>query len=308
MKKFLRYANLIVLGAGAVGFLLMHWLFASGTDERGLYPANHPAWILLGILTIAVALIAWLLARQAGNNRNYRQNFPASIAGALGCTAAGVGLLAGGLHAMNAEILLGTIAGILGILGAIPMFWAAVCRFRGLRNKVLVHILPCFFFVLQLFMLGQEFGDEPEIYRYLYRFGAAVTMIPACYWLWSFDVNMGKRRSCLFWCLVAGYCNVVAAAGSQLWLLHSCMAIWMLTALPQLVYLPKAQRPVQEAMPAEEDASEPQAEAELPAAQPLREEMPTLDLPAEEPTAVKLPDPDAILQQLLQEYGPEENS
>lgn len=311
MKKYLRYANLFVLGTGAVGFLLMCWLFGTGTDERGLYPANHPSWILLSILSAAVVVAIWLLIRKAGSNRSYRMNFPPSIVGALGCTAAGIGLLAGGSSAMGAGNTLGTITGILGIVGAIPMLWAAVCRFKGLRNKLPVHILPCIFFTLQLFMLGQEFGAEPEMYRYLYRFWASVTMVPACYWLWSFDVKMGKRRNCLFWCLVAGYCNLVAAAHAQHWLLHGCMALWMLTALPQLRYLPKQAKttPAEEIIPAEPEISLPdtptgamdspaeqvQTSAEVP--------QPTLS-----PLAVELPDPDAILQKLLQEYDQEEHT
>ena len=74
MKKYLRFANLLTLVAGAAGMLLMAWLYGSGTDQRGLYQANHPAWILLGILTVAVVMGAWLLARQAGTSRYYRQN------------------------------------------------------------------------------------------------------------------------------------------------------------------------------------------------------------------------------------------
>lgn len=297
MRKYLRYANLFVLAAGSLGILLMSWLFSGGTDERGLYPANHPAWILLGILTVAVLAAIWLVVRQAGTGRGYRQNFPASIPAALGYVAAGIGLISGGIHALEAGKALGTVTGILGIVGGIPMFWAAVCRFRGQRSKLPVHIAPCFFFALQLFVLGQEFGSEPEMCRYLYRFWAAAATVPACYWLWSFDVNLGKRRSCLFWCLAAGYCHLAAGMGSGQWLLHGCMAFWMLTALPRLRYLPKPQHPAPEADP--DATQEP-----VPAPQePPAEEV----LPVPEPLAVDLPDTNAILEELLRDYGQQEN-
>ncbi len=277
MRAYLKYANLLALGAGLVGALLSAWLFSSGTDDRGLYPANHPAWILLGILTVAAAAVFWLLSRQAGVSRSYRQNFPASLPAALGCLAGCGGLLSGGWNSLSTGDPLGVLTGIMGILGGLCLLFAAVFRFRGQRPQLPVHCLPCFFFALQLFVLGQEFGSEPEMCRYLYRFWAVTAAVPACYCLWGFDVKLGKRPNCLFWCLLAGYCNVVAAVGSgQTWL-HLGVAAWMLTALPRLAYLPKSK-----------PAPEPAPEAPV-------DEPPTA-APTEAP-----PDADAILAELLQE-------
>lgn len=302
MKKYLRYANLFVLVASGIGMLLLSWLYAVGTDERDLYPAHHPAWILLNILTVAVAVLLWLLTRRAGNNRNYRLNFPASPLAALGCAVAIVGLLLWGFQSIQASTILGKLAGFAGILGGVGLIPTVLSRLQGQHSKLPGHILPCFFFALNLFVLGQEFGSEPEMCRYLYRFWASAAMVPACYWLWSFDVNLGKRTVCLFWCLVAGYCNLVAAIGSTLWLSHLCMAIWMLTCLPQLQYLPKAQKrdTEPEAVPQPTQAEEPMPVVALPQEEPVQS---TAD-----PLAVELPDVDAILAELLRDYGQQENS
>ncbi len=284
MRAYLKYANLIALGAGLVGALLSGWMFSAGTDERGLYPASHPAWILLGILSVAVAAAFWLLARQGGVNRNYRQNFPPSLPAALGCLAGAVGLLSGGWDAMGTGNALCLLTGAVGIAGGLCLLWAAVCRFRGLRARLPMHCLPCFFFALQLFVLGQEFGSEPEMQRYLYRFWAIAALVPAGYCLWGFDVKLGKRPHCLFWCLAAGYCNLVAAVGSGQMLLHLGMAAWMLLALPKLTYLPKPK-----------PAPEPAPEA------PTVEETPADSL------AVDLPDTDAILAELLRDLEQKES-
>ncbi len=305
MKKYLRYAHLITLAAGIVGMLLVFWLYAGGTNERGLYPTNHTGWILAGILTTAFVVFAWFLTNRAGNNRSYRQNFPASIPATLGSLAAAAGLLMGGYEALCMQNQLGLLSGILGILGAIAMVWAAADRFRGLRHKLPVHMLPCLYFALHLFTLGQQYGSEPEMCRYLYRFWATISMVPACYWLWSFDVSMGKRTNCLFWCLVAGYCNLVAAAGSSQRLLHFCMAAWMLTALPRLRYLPKLPRAVADAAPV---AQEPPAEEASPVADAADTETPVETSPAAEEPApqtpdIELPDPESILEQLLRDFG-----
>lgn len=307
MKKFLRFANFMSLGAGALGMALAAWLFSAGTDEKGLYPAGHIAWILLGILTAAVVIGAWLLTRQAGINRNYRQNFPRSLVAALGCAAGGIGLLSSGFKTLATGKVLGLLAGALGIFAAIPLFWAAVCRLRGQRCKLPVYILPCFFFALQLFVLGQKFGSEPEMQRYLYRFWATLSMVPACYWLWSFDVNLGKRPDCLFWCLVAGYCNLVAAVGNGQTLLHLTMAAWMLTTLPKLGYLPKPVKTGAEPATAEEASATPEAPIEVvpSEAQPVAE---APAAPAHHPTAPDLPDAKVILEELLREFGEQDKT
>ena len=308
MKKLLRYANLIALVAGIVGMLLVFWLYAGGTNEQGLYPGHHAGWIMAGIVTTAFVIFAWFLANRAGNSRSYRQNFPFSTAAIIGNAVAAISLLLSGYQALSMGKLLGLLSGALGILGGIAMIWAAVCRLRGLRNTLPVHMFPCLYFALQLFVVGQQYGSEPEMCRYLYRFWATICMVPACYWLWSFDVGMGKRTNCLFWCLVAGYCNLVAAAGNSQWLMHLSMAAWMLTALPHLRYLPKLPRTVTEAAPVAQKA----AVAEMPAEEtPVFTDAAGTVTPAEAATEepvpqmpdADMPDPESILEQLLRDFG-----
>lgn len=266
MKKYVPYANLLTLGAGVLGMLLQFLLLAGGTDEKGLYPAAHPAWVLLCILTPIVLSGLWLLVCSAGNGRTYRGNFPPSLPAAAGYLVGGIGLLVAGIGGLSGEKTIHIVSGVVGILSSILLFWAAWCRFQGRKCALPPHVLPCVFFALQLFILGQDLGSEPELCRYLFHFLAMLSMLPACYWLWSFDVGMGHRPKCLFWCLAAAYLNLVAIAGNPQWLLHLCMAAWLLNALPRLQYLPKRQRPVpapQPAAPKEVDAMLDQILSEL---------------------------------------------
>jgi hypothetical protein len=78
-------------------------------------------------------------------------------------------------------------------------------------------------------------------------------------------------------------------AGADQWLLYGGMAIWMLTALPALRYLPKAPRP--KPQPAPESVQEPVAVREPETQQ------------SQDATAVDLPDVDAILEELLRDFG-----
>lgn len=249
MKKYLPYANLLTLGAGALGMMLLFLLYWGGTDDKGLYPAAHPAWVLLCILSPIVVVLIWMLTRKAGISRSYRGNFPASMAAAAGYVVAAASLLYTGIRTLSGGKTLHMICGILGILSSIPLLWAAWCRYRGQKCRLMPHALPCFFFALQLFVLGQALGAEPELCRYLFQFLAVLSMLPACYLLWGFDVGMGERQKTLFWCLTAAYLNLVAVAGNEQWLLHLGMAAWLLTALPKLQYLPKKPRPAPVAEP-----------------------------------------------------------
>lgn len=275
MRRFLRYANLIALGAGAVGMLLMSWIYLGGVDEKQLYPANHPAWILLWVISLPILAVFWLLSRKTGKSASFRANFPASVLGAAGRLAAGTGMLASGIGMFSDGSALAIVTGILGIGGGVLLYWGAWCRYLGRKSMIPIHLLPCFFFAARLFLLGQTLGAEPEMYRYLFSFLAGLAMLPACYWLWSFDVNLGQRRTCLFWCLTAAYCNLVAIIGSDQWFLHLTVAFWLLTNLPVLRYLPKRPRQT----PAETVAPEPEPPQNA----------------------------DAILEELLKEFGADSN-
>jgi hypothetical protein len=124
--------------------------------------------------------------------------------------------------------------------------------------------------------------------RYLFPFLSSLAMIPACYWLWSFEVDMGNRPKCLFWCLCAIYCNLVTAIGSDQWFLHLSMTLWLLTSMPRLKYTPKRLRPT--VTTRMEDA---------PLAPPQDEHV-VAEVASHSPAVA---DVDAILDQILREYS-----
>lgn len=308
MKKYLRYMDGIVMLCGAVGMLLRLWLLLAGTDAKGLYPANHPAWILLCVFSVLTAAFIWLMSRHTGNNRNYRSNFPPSLLGAAGSAIAAVGLAVTGSATLSNGDVLSTLAGILGLLSAAGLLLAAWNRYRGQRIHFVCHMLPCLFFTAYMFLLGRELGSEPETQRYLFRFFATVAMVLACYQLWAFDVNQGNRQKNLFWSLIAAYLCLVAMPGSTQWPLYLTSAVWLLTGLPVLKYLPRRKRteaptevesppaPAEESAPTREPAPEPEQtlpEApEVSAIQPAEEE--TTDTQAEL-------DPDEIIAEILRQ-------
>ena len=245
MRKYLRYADVLVLFTGALGLFLRLLLRLAGTDDRGLYPANHPAWIILCILSILFIAFLWLLTRDVGADQRYKRNFPASLPGAVGNLAGALGLAVAAFDSRGTE-LLHLLTFPFGIAAAAGLALAAFCRFSGRKPHFLCHALPAGFFALRIFVLGQALGAEPEIHRFLFEMLVSLAMIPACYQLWGFDVDQGRREKSLFWSLTAAYLSIVAIVGMENWLFYLCMTLWLLCNLCTLKYLPKRTRPATE--------------------------------------------------------------
>ena len=259
MKKYLRYADVFVLFSGSAGVLLRLLLLLGGTDGRDLYPKNHPAWIILCILSVAVVAMLYLLTRQPGTDNRYKKNFPASIAGAIGCGVAAIGIAITAFRLLNSE-LLNIICFLLGLAAAAGLALAAFCRFTGKQPHFACHAAPAAFFAIRLFLLGKELGSEPEVCRYLFEMLASLALVPTCYQLWAFDVDMGKREKCLFWTLTAAYLCIVAIVGMENWLLYLTCAVWLLTNLCPLKFLARKKRHQQD-IP--QETAEPAAETEV---------------------------------------------
>ncbi len=259
MKQYLPFANRITLTAGAVGMLLRFWLLLVGEDEKALYPANHISWILLLVLSAALLLILFLLARFAGKGRLYLPNFPASLPGALGFLAGCAGLVSTALETLYSGAGgLYTLTGIAGLLAAIALLYGSYCRYTGKKPHFLAFAAPCAFLCLRLFCLGHAWGDEPELNRFLFGFFATAACVLATWQLWAFSVNLGKRPLCLLAQLLAVYLCLVAAPGSEDALFYLAMAAWFFTNLCPW------KAPLRRTVPRQSAATEAPAPAEAP--------------------------------------------
>ena len=301
MKKYLRFADLIVLICGTVGMLLQLWLFQSGPDEKGLYPSAHIGWILSWILSAVVLIFVFLLTRHADRDRSYQENFPPSLLGAITGAAAAVLLTITGISLLKSStMLLDTLTGAVGAVAGIVLLLAAFCRFTGKQAPFFCFLLPSAFFALNLFCIGREVGGEPEAVRYLFRFFANLALIPACYQLWGFSVEEGNRRTSLFWSLFAGYLCLLSAPGREHGLLYLALGLWLLTNLCSLLPL-KRRRCAAFCVDTSEEADYNEATLQD---TPITTEEPAVCEPAEQPAPedADMPlDTDAIIAEILRE-------
>ena len=231
MKSILRDIHWLILMSGTVGALLRFCLLLEGTDEKGLYPANHFAWPVLVLFTVAVLAVLFLTTRYAGKSRRYRDNFPPSIPGALGFVIGAIGLFLTGLNGIADPNILARLECIVAIPAATGLLLAGWCRFKGERVHYLVFLLPCLFFALHLFSMGRFYGNEPEGSRFLYAFFASAAAATAFYLLWGYAVDLGNRALSLFFSLAAVYLCMVAAPSSQNTLLYITTAVCLVCNL-----------------------------------------------------------------------------
>lgn len=260
MKKYLRYADVLTLFLGVVGLLLHLLLKLGGTDERGLYPAHHPAWIGLCVLSLLVVAVLFLITKQAGTEDRYAPNFSRSVPGAVGCGLAAVGVLVTAVDTLSTDVL-SLVVAVLGMAGAAGLAVAAYCRAVGKKPHFACFAALCGFFALRVFLLGRVLGAEPEACRYLFELLASLAMAPACYYLWGFAVDLGNRSKSLFWSLTAAYICMVAVLYRESWLLHASCAVFLLSNLCPLQIMDKLPEPAEAEESSPESAQIP-AEAE----------------------------------------------
>ncbi len=252
MKQYFPRAHVLTFGLGIMAMALRFWILLEGTDDRGLYPKNHPAWILVCLLSVAAVILVLLLSRQADLSRSYKQNFPASGLGAAGYLALACGIaLVTVLHWTEGSGLLDAVTKLLSIASALLLALGGWLRQQGKQPAFYIHALPCLYFALRVFTMGRVLGTEPEFQRYLFRFLAALSMLLACYQLWGFggNVNEGNRRKSLFWSLIAGYFCLAAIPGAQDWPIYCGGALWLLTNLCSLQPLRRRPQPASETAP-----------------------------------------------------------
>lgn len=240
MKKLLHYSDCLMLLAGIIGCALRFWFGNTGLDGQGLYRASHPAWILLCLLSVGVVVFNWFLSREAGDNQNHSDNFPKSIVGGVSYMLMAAAMAyVGIMDLLSAEDFLSGIVAFTSMLAAICLAVAGVERFSGNKPVFFAHLVPCVHFALRLFLLGKSLGTEPEICGFLFRFFASLTLIPAFYWLWAFDVNMGNRKRSLFFSLCAiFFCLVATFEAGAGWAMYLVYAAMLLGNLCQQCYLP----------------------------------------------------------------------
>lgn len=253
MKKFLHstYLPVLVPLAAILALALRLWTLGGGPDGEGLYAPQPLGWALLWLVTAAALASIYYLTRGLKNPGRYSENFPASILGAAGCLAGGLGIAASALptFATTTGNMLTLLAALLGVISTLSLLLTAFIRYRGGKPHFLLHAIPCLYFALRIFNCCRTWSNVTQISEFLFQFLASICVMLATYQMCCFDVNIGDRRSSLLWSFSGIYfCVLALPMGEDIWF-YAGMLLWLMLNLCALRPL-KANRPVQENEPA----------------------------------------------------------
>lgn len=288
MNKYLqaKFLPLIVLAASVPAVLLRIITIIPGPDRDGLYADRPVCWTLLWVVTLAVIAVIFLVSRQLKTPGRYPDNFPKSIPGAIGCAAAALAVLVAGIQGLLASLapqspsalinlpLLGILTGLLGMVSAACLGFTAICRFTGKKTHFLTHAIPCLYFALRLFDCCRIWSNETQTGVFLFQFLTSVCIMLATYQLCCFDVNLGNRKSSLFWSLSGVYfCLLALPMGDDL-LFYACAGLWLATNLCSLRPLKAKAQPAAEVEEIPQPTENPAVDSPIAEADPVIEEKP----------------------------------
>lgn len=214
------------LGAGGVGLALRIWLYAN-VDEKGLLPTNHPAALLIYILTALVFIVLFLSVRQLRPMTKYARLFPAGIGRAVGCAAGAAGILSAALFRFfNGAGVLGILTVVIGAAAAISLAYTAFLRLKGRRPFFLLHAVLTVFLMLYTVCQCQIWGSEPEVQAYFFPLLACIALMLTGYYLSVLDTRRGSRQWLVFFDQAALFCCCLSLNGENR-LFYLGMAVWL---------------------------------------------------------------------------------
>jgi len=220
------------LAVGGIGFILRLCLFAFCVDDKGLLMAGHPLGITVYILT--VLFMAALLLRVRGLQAAvpaYRKLFPGSLLSAIGCIAAGAGIL---FTAADELILrrdmVTMITAILALLACVSLILLGLHRKKGQRPSYLLHTGVTVYMMFHLISQYRLWSPEPQLQIYFFPLLASVFLMLTAYQAVCLDIKKGDRRAYVFFNQAALFCSCLSLVNEN-WLFYLTMGIWTATNL-----------------------------------------------------------------------------
>lgn len=225
-------AALITAGMGLLGLGLLALLYATGVDEKGLLVSGHPLLWVLGLMTVAATALIFLYCRASQGSDRFADNFPASLPGAIGSFAAAAGGLVVVLTELGQDTTIpGILCTVMGFLAVVAFLVTGICRFKGQRPLSLYHGGISLYFALRLVCRYRAWSANPQLTDNLFCILASVCLMLTAYHRAAFDAGVGKRRSFLFFSLLAVLLSVMALPGEDSGWLYLYGSIWAITGI-----------------------------------------------------------------------------
>lgn len=223
-----KYLPLLTLGASGLALSLRWMYYAFCMDSQGLLTVPHFLHIACWILTLgAAAFLAVAVHPLKGSNR-YEDNFTTSLSGVLGSLLGAAGILITVLTGKGEyPDTLTVIWLILGVLAALGLLAAGVCRFLGRRPFFLFHGLVCAFFALNLTHHYRIWSGDPQSLNYVFQLLSCIALMLAAYYHTAFSVDMGQRRALIFSSMMAVFLCCLSLGHTEAPLFYLGCGAWV---------------------------------------------------------------------------------
>ena len=219
----------VTLGAGALGLYLRIWLYATGVDSAGLLRTDHPASLLLFILSGLMLLLLTVYLRQVKDIPPYKYLFPQSLPAAIGCMIAACGVLVSVFTELRRQQdTITLVSCVLGVLTAVSLVFTGICRQRRKRPNYYLHFSITAYLMIHLVSQYRAWSAEPQLHNYFFQLLASVFLMLCSYYRTLLDTGVNNRRRYVFF----NYCAIFFCCLSLLevdWLFYGSMGIWMLS-------------------------------------------------------------------------------
>ena len=190
---------IITLGAGALGMYLQTWLYATGVDKSGLLRNEHPANILLLILSAAVMALILFYLHGVRDIPAYRYLFPQSVPAAVGCIVAAVGVLIVVIKELiQTPDTISLVSCVLGVLTALSLVSTGICRQKRKRPNYYLHFAITAYLMIHVVSQYRVWSSEPQLQVYIFPLLASVFLMLCCYYRTLLDTGVNNRRRYVF--------------------------------------------------------------------------------------------------------------
>lgn len=234
MKKLFKptLLPLFTLIASLVGFGLRLWLFLTGTDERGLLPANHIAGILSFVLTAIVLAMLVLCTHKLTPLNSYSKLFPAWPLAGIGCAAAAAGILYVNIRDLLVQPDVITIATlVLGLVAAAALLILGFCRLKGNHPSFWLQAAVTVYFMLHLVSQYRLWSSESQLQVYFFPLLASVFLMLTAYHGAVLDADKKANRRGYAFCNQAALFFCCMSLQGSSWPFYLAMAAWLGTNL-----------------------------------------------------------------------------
>lgn len=245
LNRYLKpaYLPIAALASGLIAMLMRLWLFALGTDDRGLLPSATFPDVFSWILTALMLAFLFLSTRKLTGATKYSFNFRPSMLSAVGMLLGAFGIL----FTCLAELLsggerLGVFSSVMGILAAAMLIFIAYCRWNGMKPMFLLHGLVCLWLMFHLVSHYRLWSAYPQLQTYAFELLAIIFLMLACYQRAAFDAGNGNRSAYAFFTFAAVFFCIAAIPGSASAVFYIGSAVWMFATPCNLKPLASSQK------------------------------------------------------------------